>query len=184
MKRIEDIEKMEISELEKIAMDENTSVPSDLGQQTSELLDSLELSEKILGTTELSGKAIETDELSGKAIEAAEVSGKAQIEGTGSNVRPFKTSRWIGSSNRIFRLTSVAAAIAVLVGIGLSLNGGLLRPSEKELVDTFDDPALAYAQLEKAMLKIGGGLQKGIASVELGNECIETPVEIINQSLK
>lgn len=152
MKRIEDIEKMEISELEKIAMDENISVPADLGQQTSELLDSLELSEKILGTDE--------------------------------TVRPFKTSRWLGSSNRIFRLTSVAAAIAVLVGIGLSLNGGLLRPSEKELVDTFDDPALAYAQLEKAMLKIGGGLQKGIASVELGNECIEAPVEIINQSLK
>ena len=144
MKRIEDIEKMEISDLEKVAMDEKVAVPEGLGEDIDALLSSLELSEKILEE------------------EAA----------PSREVRKFVPLTWL-------RVSGIAAAVSLLVGIGLSI-----APREKELVDTFDDPALAYAQIEKAMLKIGGGLKDGINSVQKGNECIETPIEIINQSLR
>lgn len=143
MKRIEDIEKMEISDLESASMDEKVKVPDGLGQDIDALLSSLELSEKIL------------------------------VEDPAPSVRrQFRPSVWL-------RVSGIAAAAAVLIGIGVSLDS-----RNKALVDTFDDPALAYAQLEKAMMKIGGGLKDGINSVQKGNECIETPIEIINQSLK
>lgn len=143
MKRIEDIEMMEISDLESASMDEKVKVPDGLGQDIDALLSSLELSEKIL------------------------------VEDPAPSVRrQFRPSVWL-------RVSGIAAAAAVLIGIGVSLDS-----RNKALVDTFDDPALAYAQLEKAMMKIGGGLKDGINSVQKGNECIETPIEIINQSLK
>lgn len=156
MKRIEDIEKMEISDLEKIAMDGKVAVPEGLGEDIDALLSSLELSEKILGLSE-----------------ATAVSEKdRQSDHTVVLVRHSRPATWL-------RVSGIAAAVSLLVGIGLSI-----APREKELVDTFDDPALAYAQIEKAMLKIGGGLKDGISSVQKGNECIETPIEIINQTLK
>lgn len=156
MKRIEDIEKMEISDLEKVAMDEKVAVPEGVGEDIDALLSSLELSEKILGLSE-----------------ATAVSEKdRQSDHTVVLVRHSRPATWL-------RVSGIAAAVSLLVGIGLSI-----APREKELVDTFDDPALAYAQIEKAMLKIGGGLKDGISSVQRGNECIETPIEIINQTLK
>lgn len=156
MKRIEDIEKMEISDLEKVAMDEKVAVPEGVGEDIDALLSSLELSEKILGLSE-----------------ATAVSEKdRQSDHTVAMVRHSRPATWL-------RVSGIAAAVSLLVGIGLSI-----APREKELVDTFDDPALAYAQIEKAMLKIGGGLKDGISSVQRGNECIETPIEIINQTLK
>lgn len=156
MKRIEDIEKMEISDLEKVAMDEKVAVPEGVGEDIDALLSSLELSEKILGLSE-----------------ATAVSEKdRQSDHTVAMVRHSRPATWL-------RVSGIAAAVSLLVGIGLSI-----APREKELVDTFDDPALAYAQIEKAMLKIGGGLKDGINSVQRGNECIETPIEIINQTLK
>lgn len=156
MKRIEDVEKMEISDLESASMDEKVEVPAGLGQDIDALLSSLELSEKILDLSE-----------------ATAVSEKdRQSDHTVAMVRHFRPATWL-------RVSGIAAAVSLLVGIGLSI-----APREKELVDTFDDPALAYAQIEKAMLKIGGGLKDGISSVQRGNECIETPIEIINQSLR
>lgn len=156
MKRIEDIEKMEISDLEKVAMDEKVAAPEGVGEDIDALLSSLELSEKILGLSE-----------------ATAVSEKdRQSDHTVVLVRHSRPATWL-------RVSGIAAAVSLLVGIGLSI-----APREKELVDTFDDPALAYAQIEKAMLKIGGGLKDGISSVQRGNECIETPIEIINQTLK
>ena len=49
------------------------------------------------------------------------------------------------------------AAAVVILAVGLSL----IR-TEKEPVDTFDDPYLAYAELEKAFEMVSTGMQKGI----------------------
>lgn len=106
-------------------------------------------------------------------LSSLELSEKILVEDPAPSVRrQFRPAVWL-------RVSGIAAAAAVLIGIGVSLDS-----RNKALVDTFDDPALAYAQLEKAMMKIGGGLKDGINSVQKGNECIETPIEIINQTLK
>ena len=58
------------------------------------------------------------------------------------------------------RYWSIAAAAAVMVGIaGWSLS----RPAEPR--DTFDDPYLAYAAVEKAMNRIAGTVQYGAEKI-------------------
>lgn len=59
------------------------------------------------------------------------------------------------------RVASIAAAVAILAGVGF----GVLR-WQNEPKDTFDDPYLAYAELEKAFAKVSDGMQKGLAMVE------------------
>lgn len=60
-----------------------------------------------------------------------------------------------------FRMVSVAAAVALLVGVG----SGIAR-WQNEPKDTFDDPYLAYAELEKAFARVSDGMQRGLAMVE------------------
>ena len=69
-----------------------------------------------------------------------ELSGKVQ------QVVRSRTLRWAVP-------TGVAAAIAVLLAVGLTRN-----PEPK---DTFDDPYLAYAEVEKVFSKISGTVAYG-----------------------
>ena len=69
-----------------------------------------------------------------------ELSGKVQ------QVVRSRTLRWAVP-------TGVAAAIAVLLAVGLTWN-----PEPK---DTFDDPYLAYAEVEKVFSKISGTVAYG-----------------------
>jgi len=62
---------------------------------------------------------------------------------------------------KLFRLVSVAAAVALLAGVGF----GIAR-WQSEPKDTFDDPYLAYAELEKAFARVSDGMQRGLAMVE------------------
>lgn len=59
------------------------------------------------------------------------------------------------------RIASIAAAAAILVGVGF----GVAR-WQNEPKDTYDDPYLAYAELEKAFARVSDGMQKGLAMVE------------------
>ena len=69
---------------------------------------------------------------------------------------PKKTGRVM-----TLRLVSVAAAVALLAGVGF----GIAR-WQSEPKDTFDDPYLAYAELEKAFARVSDGMQRGLAMVE------------------
>ena len=69
---------------------------------------------------------------------------------------PKKTGRVM-----TLRLVSVAAAVALLAGVGF----GIARWQD-EPKDTFDDPYLAYAELEKAFARVSDGMQRGLAMVE------------------
>ena len=62
---------------------------------------------------------------------------------------------------RTLRIASIAAAAVLLAGIGFGTAGW-----QKEPKDTFDDPYLAYAELEKAFARVSDGLQRGLAMVE------------------
>jgi len=80
------------------------------------------------------------EELPGKVGEALERAGKA-------DARRF---RWA---------LPAAAVLAALVAVGLSVT----RNPEPE--DTFDDPYLAYAEVEKAFSKISGTVSYGAGKV-------------------
>lgn len=74
---------------------------------------------------------------------------------------------------KAFRMAGVAAAAVVIVA-GLSLSG-----PEKEPKDTFDDPYLAYAEVEKALAMVSEGMRKGIDMVEESESVIERSTEIL-----
>ena len=69
---------------------------------------------------------------------------------------PQKTGRVM-----TLRMVSIAAAAALLAGVGF----GIARWQD-EPKDTFDDPYLAYAELEKAFARVSDGMQRGLAMVE------------------
>ena len=87
----------------------------------------------------------------------------------------------LGRDSRVRRLrilTSIAAGVAILLGLSL---GYMLAPSSPR--DTYDDPALAYAEVEKALLLMGETMGRGMSttrsSAEMftkGCDMIATPV--------
>lgn len=65
------------------------------------------------------------------------------------------------SAGKMARYAAAAASVVILAGAGL----GIAR-WQNEPKDTFDDPYLAYAELEKAFAKMSGGMQKALAMAE------------------
>lgn len=63
--------------------------------------------------------------------------------------------------HRMVRIVGAAASVAVVAGIGLGI-----AKWQDEPKDTFDDPYMAYAELEKAFAIMSGGVQKGLAMAE------------------
>ncbi len=72
---------------------------------------------------------------------------------------------------RIVGFVSAAAAVALMIGLGFSL-------VENEPKDTFDDPQLAYAELEKAFAKISDSVSRGVAMADSSKEIIQKTSEI------
>ena len=68
------------------------------------------------------------------------------------------------NSRRIVRYAAAAASVAVMAGAGLGVAQRYGQPK-----DTFDDPYLAYAELEKAFDKISAGINK---SMDMANSVI------------
>ena len=77
---------------------------------------------------------------------------------------------------RMVRVLSAAAAVALLVGAGLGLSG---RQDEPE--DTFTDPYLAYAELEKAFAIMSGEIHKGLAMAEKSEEIIDRTSSVFSE---
>lgn len=74
---------------------------------------------------------------------------------------------------RAVRIISTAAAAALLVGTGF----GIAR-WQSEPKDTFDDPYMAYAELEKAFATMSGGVQKALAMAEESEAAIDKVTSI------
>lgn len=67
-------------------------------------------------------------------------------------------------------ISGIAATFIVMLGIGFALwNRG---PK-----DTFDDPALAYAQVQEVFRQIGSGVQQGKAAVDESSQMITDEIE-------
>ena len=89
------------------------------------------------------------EELSGKVQEAVRAAG-----------RQAQRRRWILPSG-------IAAAVAVLIAVGLTLTR---NPEPK---DTFDDPYLAYAEVERVFSKISGAVAYGAEKVNESEQTLD-----------
>ena len=65
------------------------------------------------------------------------------------------------------RTWSIAAAAAVVIGLGWF---GMDRVSQPK--DTFDDPYLAYAAVEQALMKVSGNVNAAATKVAVSEEMI------------
>lgn len=79
-----------------------------------------------------------------------------------------KTVRWLPYT----ALAAAAAVAALLV---------LPRLGEPELKDTFDDPYLAYAQLEEVFQTISDKMSTGVNEAQEANSTMGRPIEIMNK---
>lgn len=74
----------------------------------------------------------------------------------------------VSGRSRRMRLGGIAAAAAAVV-----LAGGFFLSREPSPKDTFDDPYLAYAAVEKALAMVEGKVSKSIDKVEQASVPIE-----------
>ena len=77
-----------------------------------------------------------------------------------------------GRNKKTYSMIGAAAAITVIVaGMGIFI-------LDNEPKDTFDNPYLAYAELEKAFAKMSEGMKKGMDMVESSESVIKKSAEI------
>ena len=97
----------------------------------------------------------------GKQVEAHKIA--RDLENDADRV---KTVRWIGA----------AAAVTLLAGTALGIVNWQKQPK-----DTFDDPYLAYAELEKAFATMTDSLQKGLAMAEKSEDIIDRTINVFEE---
>ena len=127
----------------------------------------------------------EMDTLSIKELEAIAIDSSVEVpEGFGQSIRQgIDTFAFFEESavrpRRIRYAAGIAASLALLVGIGLGVNGYVSRPK-----DTFSDPQQAYAMLEASFSLISSKMDKGVASVTHETEAVLTKTNEIIDKLK
>lgn len=77
---------------------------------------------------------------------------------------------------KIRMMVGAAASIVVLAGLGLGLAGRQNEPK-----DTFDDPYLAYAELEKAFATMSDGLRKGMSMAKESETIIDKTTSFFSE---
>ena len=97
----------------------------------------------------------------GRQVEVQKIA--RNLENDAERVR---TVRWIGA----------AAAVTLLAGTGLGIANWQKQPK-----DTFDDPYLAYAELEKAFATMSDSLQKGLAMAEKSEDIIDRTINVFEE---
>ena len=128
----------------------------------------------------------EMDNMSIKELEAIALDSSIQVpEGLGNSIRQgidtlaFLEGAAAARPRRIWYAASIAASLALLIGIGLGVNGYMSRPK-----DTFTDPQQAYAMLEQSFSLISSKMDKGVASVTHETEAVLTMTNEIIDKLK
>lgn len=76
------------------------------------------------------------------------------------------------------RWVSIAAGVVLIAGLAFSLNNG------PRLQDTFDDPFLAYAEAEKALMLISDAMSTGAEKSNEAFEAFEAQKEIIDKIIR
>jgi len=93
---------------------------------------------------------------------AKELVTKLELAEEAEERSPRKISfRWI---------SSIAASVLLILGIGLALQ-------DRGPEDTFDDPALAYSQVQEVFRQIGTGVRQGKDAVEQSEQRVSEEIE-------
>ena len=136
MKKIEEIEKMDLKELESISKDTTIKVPESL--------------ESDLKLNYAAAKAI-----------------SKVLDKDSHERKTLRKSRWIAS---------IAASFILVAGLGIAFAVHQSSPR-----DTYDDPMLAYAELNKVFTKASKTMNYGNSKVEKVQEKVEHPIELLNK---
>ena len=139
MKRLEDIEKLSMLDLDRIASDESIKVPSSLKHDIAVTARALEMSSK------------EEDEVS-------------------ETHTPHRRYR------KILKMISYPAAAVAVVTIGLHLSFQDSIPTPK---DTFDDPKMAYVQMEQVFGFISEKMNTGIDIADAAEPVIDKTINAL-----
>ncbi len=133
MKRLEDIEKLSMLDLERIASDESVKVPDSLNHDIA------------------------------VTARALAISSKEDDKSQENNVF-HKRYR------KILKMISYpAAAVAIItIGMGISFQDSITTPK-----DTFDDPKLAYQQMEQVFGFISEKMNAGLAIADAAEPVID-----------
>lgn len=133
MKRLKDIEKLSMLDLERIASDESVKVPDSLNHDIA------------------------------VTARALEISSKEDDKSQENNVF-HKRYR------KILKMISYpAAAVAIItIGMGISFQDSITTPK-----DTFDDPKLAYQQMEQVFGFISEKMNAGLAIADAAEPVID-----------
>lgn len=75
------------------------------------------------------------------------------------------------------------ALVPGLVALGLAL-AVLLQPPETKLIDTYDNPQLAYAEVEKTLVYISSCINKGLDIASVAAEEFEEPKKTMDRIFK
>lgn len=86
----------------------------------------------------------------------------------------FLTDRIVERPRRTMRFLAAAASVALLIGLGI---GTVRWYNEPE--DTFDDPYMAYAELEKAFAAISDSVGRGRKMVAESDAIIDRTVSAL-----
>ncbi len=139
MKRLEDIEKLSMLDLDRIASDESIKVPSSLKHDIAVTARALEMSSK------------EEDE----------------VKETHTHHHRYR---------KILKMISYPAAAVAVVTIGLHLSFQDSIPTPK---DTFDDPKMAYVQMEQVFGFISEKMNTGMDIADAAEPVIDKTINAL-----
>ena len=79
------------------------------------------------------------------------------------------------SSRKVVRYVAVAASVAIMAGAGFGIAQRQSQPK-----DTFDDPYLAYAEIEKAFAMMSETINAGLAMAEESEETVDRMMSVFS----
>lgn len=138
MKQLEDIEKLSMLDLDRIASDESIKVPSSLKHDIAVTARALEMS-----------------------------SGEDEVQ---ADSKPHRKYR------KILRMISYPAAAVAIVTIGMRIS---FQDSITTPKDTFDDPKMAYMQMEQVFGFISEKMNTGLEIADAAEPVIDKTIKAL-----
>ena len=170
MKRLVDIEQMDLARLEAAAAKANATVPEDLEQRIECALAAAVLA----GESAPEGAAARPAEPNQGSSQAAMAGSRNDHSGHSGNNANAHAAR-NGRRRLWLPLAGIAAAAAVALLLILPHAG------QSQLKDTYEDPELAYAQIEETFKLISSKMADGVALAAESGKQAGKPAQIIDK---
>ena len=177
MKRLVNIEQMDPSSLESAAAKGDVQVPEDLQERIESALAAAILADGSEGDkAEARPAGLDADAQAAVSARLADLKAEARPASleAGGAAAPLAGYRG-GRRLRWLPLAGIAAAAAIALLLMLP------RASDAPLRDTYDDPELAYAQVEETFKMISSKMAGGVALAAESGKQAGKPAQIIDK---